>query len=110
MRTRSYISLCLPFGAYIHFAGIRRIGESWPCYDKGLIHYNRRKRQIGRTMRSFFGEPNHYDIQGRCVGYSRSAGLLKVAHYSNSGECIGYTYDCLRIVLIHRFTRRFMFI
>ena len=95
MRTRSYISLCLPFGAYIHFAGIRRIGESRPCYDKGLAHYNRRGKQIGKTMRSFFGEPNHYDAQGRCTGYSRSVGILKVAHYSRAGECIGCTYNAI---------------
>ena len=109
MNSKNYISLRLPFGAYIHFAGFRKIGESWPCYDNGLLHYNRRGKQIGRTMRSFFGEPNHYDTQGHCTGYSRSVGILKVAHYNSTGECIGHTYCFLRVVLFHRFTQRFIF-
>lgn len=101
MKSTKFLSLRLPFGIYVHYAGGRKIGESRPAYDKGLVHYNCRKKLIVKTVRSFFGEPNHYDSQGKCVGYSRCGSLAKIVHYDCNGDEIGYTYHFLHLVYFH---------
>lgn len=105
MKNTKFLSLRLPFGMYVHYAGGRKIGESRPAYDKGLVHYNRRRKLTVKTVRSFFGEPNHYDSQGKCVGYSRCGGLGKIVHYDRNGDEIGYTYHFLHLVYFHRISK-----
>lgn len=101
MKHTKFFSLCLPFGIYVHYAKGRKIGESRPAYSKGLVHYNRRKKLVVKTVRSFFGEPNHYDKQGNCVGYSRHCGLSKIAHFDRNGNKIGYTHHILCLLYFH---------
>ena len=99
---KRFFSLRLPFGIYVHYAKGRKIGESRPAYSKGLVHCNRRKQIVVKTVRSFFGEPNHYDPQGRCVGYSRRTKLGRVTHYDRNGKIIGYSTSILGILYITR--------
>lgn len=100
MTRKSFFSLRLPFGMYVHYAGGRRIGESRPSYCKGLVHYNCKRKLIGKTVHSFFGEPNHYDLQGRCTGYSRKTGFSKIAHFDRNGAVVGCTYMILGFLLL----------
>ena len=100
MKNIRFFSLRLPFGIYVHYASGRKIGESRPAYGKGLVHYNRRKKLIGKIVRNFFGEPNHYDLHGRCIGYSRKIGFAKVAHFDRNGIVIGYTYRIFGFLFI----------
>ena len=51
------------------------IGESRPACFKGLAHYDRRNRSLGKSIRNFFGELNHYDNHRNCTGYSRKGGM-----------------------------------
>lgn len=97
-----FFSLHLPFGIYVHYAGGRKIGESRPAYDKGLVHYDRRGEMIGKMERSFFGEPNHYDLQRRCVGYSRCEGLCKIVHYDKDGGVVGCSCCLFYLFYFHR--------
>lgn len=101
MLNTKFFSLRLPFGMYVHYAKGRKIGESRPAYDKGLVHYNRRKKLVVKTVRSFFGEPNHYDQQGNCIGYSRGRGLSKIVHFDRNGNKIGYTRRVLCVFYFH---------
>lgn len=78
MTRKRFFSLRLPFGIYVHYAKGRKIGQSRSACDKGFAHYNRRRRLVSKTIRSFFGEPNHYDPEWRCIGYSRRTGLGRV--------------------------------
>jgi len=100
---KNFFSLRLPWGMYLHYAKGRKILESIPGYSKGLVHYNRRRKPVGKMIRSFLGEPNHYDLQGHCVGYSRPAGRGKVMHYNQDGNCVGYTYSICKVLFVHRF-------
>lgn len=95
-----FFSLRLPFGMYVHYAKGRRIGESRPAYNKGLVHYNRRRKLVSKTIRSFFGEPNHYDPQGRCTGYSRRTSLGAIIHYDRNGKVIGHSRSILGILYV----------
>ena len=106
MTKTKFFSLRLPFGMYVHYARGRKVGVSKPAYDKGLVHYNHRRKLTGKMIRSFFGEPNHYDLQGHCTGYSRPGGLLKVLHYNRDGACIGYSYSLFGILFLHRIERQ----
>ena len=101
MKNTRFFSLRLPFGMYVHYAKGRRIGESRPAYNKGLVHYNHRRKLIVKTIRSFFGEPNHYDSQGKCAGYSRGKGLSKIIHFDRNGNEVGYTQHFLHLVYFH---------
>lgn len=106
MPSTKFFSLRLPFGMYVHYAKGRKIGESRPAYDKGLVHYNRRGKMIGKMVRSFFGEPNHYDLQRHCIGYSRRKGLSKIIHYGRDGGIIGHTYHLFHVLYFHRVPER----
>lgn len=101
MPNTRFFSLRLPFGMYVHYASGRKIGESRSAYSKGLVHYNRRKKLVVKTVRSFFGEPNHYDKQGNCIGYSRCCGLSKIVHFDRNGNKIGYTHHFLCLLYFH---------
>lgn len=105
MKNTRFFSLRLPFGIYVHYASGRKIGESRPAYNKGLVHYNRRRKLIVKTTRSFLGEPNHYDPHGKCVGYSRGKGLGKIVHYDRAGDEVGYTQHFLHLVYFHRISK-----
>ena len=100
MTRKRFFSMRLPFGMYIHYARGGKIGESKPAYGKGLVHYNRRRKLVARTVRNFFGEPNHYDIQGGCAGYSRKGGQGKYVHFDRNGSVVGYTYAVLGILFV----------
>ena len=100
MKNTRFFSLRLPLGMYVHYAGGRKIGESRPAYNKGLIHYNRRRKLTAKTIRSFFGEPNHYDLQGRCTGYSRRTSLGAITHYDRSGKVIGHSRSIFGILYL----------
>lgn len=102
MTRKRFFSLRLPFGMYVHYAGGRKIGGSRPAYAKGLVHYNRRGKLIGKMERSFFGEPNHYDLQRHCIGYSRRKGLSKMIHYDRDGDIVGYTHQLFHVLYFHR--------
>ena len=106
MPSTKFFSLRLPFGMYVHYAKGRKIGESKPAYDKGLVHYNRRGKLIGKMARSFFGEPIHYDLQKHCLGYSRREGLCKIVHYDRDGDFIGYTRCLFHVFYFHRVSER----
>ncbi len=99
MTNLQFFSLRLPFGIYVHYAKGRKIGESKPAYDKGLVHYNRRGKLIGKMVRSFFGEPNHYDIYGQCTGYSRKSSFVRIVHFDCHGNEVGCTYTFMGILL-----------
>ena len=100
MKNIRFFSLRLPFGIYVHYASGRKIGESRPAYSKGLVHYNRRRKLVSKTMRSFFGEPNHYDPQGRCTGYSRRTSLGAITHYDRNGKIIGHSRSFFGILYL----------
>ena len=100
MKSTKFLSLRLPFGMYVHYAGGRKTGESGPAYNKGLLHYNRRRKLTIKTIRSFFGEPNHYDLQGHCVGYSRRTGFGVITHYDRHGKVIGHSRSILGILYL----------
>lgn len=102
MTRKRCFSIRLPFGMFVHYAGGRKIGESRPAYDKGLIHYNRRRKLVSKTIRSFFGEPNHYDLQGRCTGYSRRTGLGGFTHYDREGKVIGHSTSFFGMLYLTR--------
>ena len=78
------------------------IGESRPACVKGLAHYDRRNRSLGKSIRNFFGELNHYDIHGYCTGYSRKGGMGVTFHYSSRGKKIRCTYSILGLIYVHR--------
>lgn len=99
---KASVSVVIPRFKILHFRNGRRIGESRYGYAKCLAHYNRRGKPVGKTLRSFFGEPNHYDIQNRCTGYSRKGRLGIILHYDNRGNLIGQTRPILGLLLLHR--------
>ena len=70
------------------------------CF-KGLAHYDRHGRFIGKSIRNFIGELNHYDSRGKCTGYSRRSGYATVTHVSSRGIIEGKTFNLCGIVFFH---------
>ena len=102
MREIKFFSLRLPFGRYRHYANGRKIGESRPAFQKGLVHYGRRRKLIGKMERSFFGEPIYYDPERHCIGFSRDGSFGKMVHYDKNGSVVGYTWNLFHLIYFHR--------
>ena len=94
-------SIKIPYWKILHFDSWKIVSESrFGCF-KGLAHYDRRGRFIGKSVRNLTGELNHYDYGGNCSGYSRKSGLLSITHFNSRGNVNGKTLNLCGILFFH---------
>lgn len=94
-------SLVIPMVEIIHIDGFRICGVSKQSSRTVSIHYDRNGKQIGRTVRNGFREPNHYGKRGEILGYSRNKTRSKIIHYDRKGKPIGYSRRVFWFLWIH---------